>query len=273
MIDKKKLNSILNSNNEDLSKTERKINAYVLENPEEVIYESISSISAKLEIGEASLVRYFKKLGYQSFSHFRLELYKALESSKEVKANSYIDDVTDNLIEIIKRTKENIDESQLDLAAELILKSKIVFVAGMGLSHTSALDMFSKLLSIGVNANCVDDLHFSYMYSATLNKDSVVIIYTFSGETKEMIKVAEDCQARGAKIIAISNFPNSTIHDYADIFIETKCFNNDIYHGFFGSKIAEAYVSDLLITNMALRDEEKTRKFNLEAERLTGKRR
>lgn len=261
-IDKKKLNSILNSRNEELSKTERKINEFVLDYPEQVIYDSISNIATKLKIGEASLVRYFKKLGYQSFSHFKMELYKAVESSREVKDNSYLENVTANLIDVIEKTKKVVNKDIIEEATNLILKSKQVFIAGMGISHTSALDMFSKFVRIGVNANVIDDSHFMYMYTAILDSECCAIIYSFSGETAEMIKFAKDCKAKGIKVIVISNYINSTLHTLSDIFIETRGFDNDIYSGFYGAKISQLYISDLLVTNCALKNIDKTREYN-----------
>ena len=262
MIDKLKLNFLINRENQDLSKTEKIIHRYVLENPEQVIYDSLSSISKKLNIGEASLVRYFKKLGYQTFNLFKLELYKAIESLRNFDESPYIDNVTNNLIEVINNTKKAVDLVAIDKAKQIIINSRQVFVAGMGISHTSALDMFSKFLRIGVNATVIEDSHFSYMYTAVLNQDCCIILYSFSGETQEMIKLACDCKEKNIKVIVISNYVTSTLYDYADVFIQTCGFENDISSGFFGSKISQLYVSDLLVTSCALADIDKTKEYN-----------
>ena len=261
-IDKAKLNYIINSEQYELSKTEKIIHNFVLENPEQIIYDSINSISRKLNIGEASLVRYFKKLGYTSFNHFKMELYKAIESLRISYDKPLVENVTNNLIDVINKTKEIINQEDIDKATDIILNSKQVFVAGMGISHTSALDMFSKLLRIGVNASVLSDSHFSYMYTAVLNNECCVILYSFSGETQEMIKLAHNCKEKNMKVIVISNYKTSSLYDLADVFIQTCGFENDINSGFYGSKISQLFVSDILVTNCALVDVDKTREYN-----------
>ena len=261
-IDKAKLNFIINAEQQDLSKTEKIIHEYVLENPEQIIYDSLNSISRKINIGEASLVRYFKKLGYSSFNHFKMELYKAIESLRILDDKPVVDNVTTNLVEVINKTKEVVNQEDIDQATKIILNSKQVFVAGMGISHTSALDIFSKFLRIGVNATVIADSHFSYMYTAVLDEACCVILYSFSGETQEIIKLANNCKEKNMKVIVISNYRSSSLFDLADVFIQTCGFENDISSGFFGSKISQLLVSDILVTNCALADLDKTKEYN-----------
>ena len=211
-IDKVKLNHIINSEKVELSKTEKIIHNYVIESPEQIVYDSLSNISKKLGIGEASLVRYFKKLNYTSFNHFKMELYKAIESLRESNNKPYIESVTSNLIEVINRTKEVVNHKDINEATNIILNSKQVFIAGMGISHTSALDMFSKFTRIGINASVLSDSHFSYMYTAILDSNCCVILYSFSGETQELVKIANNCKEKNMKVIVISNYVNSTLH-------------------------------------------------------------
>ena len=132
----------------------------------------------------------------------------------------------------------------------------------MGISYTSAQDLFSRLLKIGVRSSVVTDSHFGYMYAAVLDQNSCIIIYSFSGETPEMIKIATYCKEKNIKIIVISNYKNSTLHDLADIFIQTSGFENDISSGFFGAKISQLCVSDLLVTSCALKDVNRSKEYN-----------
>ena len=47
----------------------------------------------------------------------------------------------------------------------------------------------------------------------------------------------------------------------ADVFLKTSGFDNDISGGFFSSKISQLYVSDILVTNCALQNVEKTKEY------------
>ena len=260
-IDKKKLDSIINKQNIPLSKTDLKIHDYVLGNYNQMVYDSLGSISNKLHVGEASLVRYYRKLGYTSFNHFKMEVYNAVENLRIQTDSPFIENITHNMMDSIKRTKENLDTAAIEKATEILLNSKHVFIAGMGISHTSALDMFSKFIRIGIPATVISDSHFSFMYSSILDSGDCTILYSFSGETQEMIKIANICKERNIKVIVISNFDNSTLTEVADVLLKTSGFDNDINGGFFSSKISQLYISDILVTNCALRNVSKSKEY------------
>ena len=261
IIDKIKLESVLMKERITFSKTEQTIHNYIMENPEQVIYDTINSITTRLHVGEASLVRYFKKLGYSNFTAFKMDIYRAVQEISIRSELPFVDNITENMIDVIQKTKASIDMKLIEQATDIILGSKQVIIAGMGTSHTTALDMFSKIIRVGVNAIVINDSHFSYMYSAILNEESCAIIYSFSGETEEMIKVAKMCKERDIKTIVISNYSNSTLFGLADVFLKTNGFENDISGGYYCSKISQVYVCDILVTSCALRDIDKTKKY------------
>ncbi len=261
VIDKKKLESILVKERVEFSKTEKIIHKYIIENPEQVIYDTLNSIMTRLHVGEASIVRYFKKLGYVNFIAFKMDIYKALQEISIKNELPFVDNITNNMIEVIQKTKASIDMKAIDAATDIILESKQVIIAGMGTSHTTALDMFSKILRVGVKPIVINDSHFSYMYTAVLNEETCAIIYSFSGETEEMIKFAKNCKEKNVKTIVISNYANSTLNSLADVFLKTNGFENEINGGFLCSKVSQIYVCDVLVTSCALRNIEKTKKY------------
>lgn len=262
-FDLKKFSSVLNPNKIEFSKSEQKVHDFVVANPLQVVYESLSSIAAKICVGEATVVRYFKKLGYSNFTNFRMAVYKNYENLHVANDSPFVDNICENMIEVINTTKESLNMNNIEEASRLMLNSKYVLIAGMGISHTSALDMFTKCLRIGLPAIVIDDSHFNYMYMAVAeSKDMVCLLYSFSGETEEIINIAKRCKDKNIKVIAISNYLNSTLYNYADVFLQTKGFENDINGGFFSSKLSQLFISDVLITNCALKDENKTHTYN-----------
>ena len=53
---------------DNLTKNEKKLSTYILENVNEVIYDSIQSIASKTNTSPAAIIRFSKKLGYNGFS-------------------------------------------------------------------------------------------------------------------------------------------------------------------------------------------------------------
>ena len=151
VIDKIKFESILVKEHISFSKTEKTIHNYIIENPEQVIYDTLNSITMKLHVGEASIVRYFKKLGYSNFISFKMDIFKALQEMSIKNGLPFIDNITENMMDVIQKTKASIDMQAVEKATDIILASKQVIIGGMGTSHTTALDMFSKIIRTGVN--------------------------------------------------------------------------------------------------------------------------
>ncbi|WP_025725143.1 MurR/RpiR family transcriptional regulator [Acholeplasma granularum] len=241
-----------------LSKTELIIHNYVVGNPEQVIYSAISQLSNLLEVGEATILRYVKKMGFDGYASFKLELFKEFDATKEITNKPYIEQIASNMETTIQETKARINEKEIDKAAHLILNSKKVLVIGQGASHISAQDTFSRLIRIGIDAVVVHDTHLLYMYTSILNPDTVVISYTFSGETKEIVKASELAKKSGCKVIGITNYEKSAISNLSDVTLYTSGYEQNLQGGVLSSKISQLFISDVLITRCSLLNEEKS---------------
>ena len=70
------------------TKTEKKIIDAMLDiPPEEIIYLSISDLASRLNVADATLVRFCKKLGYNGFQEFKLHLSQETGMRNQVSAD------------------------------------------------------------------------------------------------------------------------------------------------------------------------------------------
>ena len=73
------------------TKTEKKLIEGLMKiNGDELIYLSITELSAKLKVAEATIVRFCKKLGYNGFQDFKLSLSKELGIQEDTSNNSVV---------------------------------------------------------------------------------------------------------------------------------------------------------------------------------------
>lgn len=251
----------LEKNIENLSKTELIVHDYVINNPEQVIYSSILQLSNLVNVGEASIMRYCKKIGFNSFTNFKMELFKMLDEAQETANLAYIEQVTENMIKTINVTKKRLSEEDIDRASEMILNHKRLLIIGQGSSNITAQDAFSRFIRIGIDTSIVLDSHLLYMYSSLLNKDTVVLCYTFSGETYEVIKTAKIAKENGCPIIGVTNYASSEMTKIADLCLFTSGYEKNIKGGFLSSKVSQLFVSDILITRCAIGNAEKTKDY------------
>lgn len=245
-----------------LSKSELIVHYYTIHHPEQVIYSTVSQLSHLMGVGEATVMRYCKKIGFNSFVQFKMELFKLLGEAETSACMPYIDQIADNMTKSILATKNIIDETQIELAKDLILGSKRLLITGQGASNITAQDAFSKFIRLGVDASLVLDNHLLYMYSSIIDKNTVVLCYSYSGETQEVIKVAKLAKENDCKIIGITNYESSEIAKLSDICLYTSGYEKNIHGGFFSSKVSQLFLTDVLVTRCATEDLAKTKKYN-----------
>jgi DNA-binding MurR/RpiR family transcriptional regulator len=245
----------------NLSKTELIVHDYVLQNAEQVIYSTVAQLSSLIGVGEATIVRYCKKIGYSSFVQMKMEFFKIISEYQDSAAMPYIERIEDTFIKTISATKALINETDIELAKDLILGNKRLLITGQGSSNITAQDAFARFTRIGIDASLVIDNHLLYMYTSILDENTVVICYSFTGETKEVIKVAKMAKQNGCKIIGITNYETSEIARLSDVCLYTSGHDN-VQSGFFGSKVSQLFITDVLITRCANENLKKSLHYN-----------
>ena len=106
-------------------------------------------------------------------------------------------------------------------------KAKRIFIFSKGLSDNVASELALKLQIMNKNVVYNSDSNIMQELSAHTGMDSVVIIFSMSGSTPELISVAEKASMMGAKIIAITCAPAELpINRMAHIRIKGYCHHN-----------------------------------------------
>lgn len=231
-----------------LSKTEKKVADYFIEQKGEVVYQTLLEISKKIAVGEASIVRFVKKIGFGGFQELKLEIAKEDTEELSEKYEDYIDLVELNMLNIIKNTKLVLEQDKLNQAIEMIEKSKRICFYGVGTSGLTAQEAQNRFMRMGKIGNCVIDNHFQMMYSAALNEEDLVIAFSLSGNTKDIVEAVKLAKKSNVKVIAITSYILSPLAEMADCVILTACKENPLDGGSLGGKISQLYIVDLLCT-------------------------
>ena len=67
----------------DFTKSEKKVAKYILENRGAVIYFTIIEFSEKVEVGEATIIRFCRKLRFKGFHDFKMALAQELSLNNQ----------------------------------------------------------------------------------------------------------------------------------------------------------------------------------------------
>lgn len=117
--------------------------------------------------------------------------------------------------QVVKNIAENYAR-KVDELARKIEKAKGTFFIGAGTAHNASLAgvyLFSKIAEKHVNTALASE--FNYLEDF-LTRESLVIAFSQSGETIDVVEPLNRAKEKGARIIAITNSLGSTIYRMAD---------------------------------------------------------
>lgn len=254
--------TLVNTRTNELTETELLICKHIQENREEFVRSSISKAAATMSVGEASIIRFSRKLGFTGLTQLKRKLRDELENGVvELQALSSISEKTTSFLDIasqlarntevsIKQTASLVTEEQLNQVASWLNHSEHVYFYGIGMSAVSALGAKYRFMRIRQNTDALIDNHTLLLNSNNISENDVIIAITHSGESKDIINAVRTAKKNGAKVIIISKFAQSKVSEYADIILLTGGTSNQ-YESDSSTIIAsQMYIIDLLFHSM-----------------------
>lgn len=264
---------IIRSSYNSLTKSEQKVADYVLLNTNNVIYSSIDELAEMANVGDTTVLRFCRKVGYKGFQSFKMALAQDLtvqmanyedKLSDEIQYGDTINEVSQKtlnyMIQGLNETKVLLAEKSLEEAIEYIINARRVEFFGVGTSSLTALDAVYRFIRIGINAGCYIDTHIQNMNASLLTADDLAIGISFSGSTKDTVEALSLAKKSGAKTICITHYAKSPITKYSDIVLISGSKENPLQGGAISSKVSQLMVIDIIYNNVFLRIYEKALK-------------
>ena len=224
---------VITENSNSLTESEARVADYALSNASCMAGMSVQEFSRNAGVSVATTVRCCQKLGFQGYRDFCLSLIQNHYSPEQLdyvintesNANSMRDKVTRVLtanVETIRLAIKTLDYDALDKAADLISKARHVCFVGMGTSHIVCNDAMTRFMRIGIDAVCYSDPHSSVVAVTHYDSRDVVVAVSHSGITQEVYEVQKIAQQNGAKIIAITTYPDEIVGCSSDVVLRTN---------------------------------------------------
>ena len=252
-----------------LTKSEKKIADTILRSPDLVSQCPLSEIAKHLEVGEATLVRFCRTIGFKGFSDFKLELSIELatkDNNDETVLETEIMPSDDSLTNaqklqaavsnVMEETINLLDLKQLDHVVKAIKKAGRVFLFGVGSSGVTAEDAKNKLMRIGFQVDATGNNHFMYMQAALLTSSDVAIGLSHSGYSAETAHTLKIAKQNGATTVALTHSLRSPVTEYADYVLVNGNKQGKLQGDSIGTKIAQLFVLDLIYALLVQGEEE-----------------
>ena len=125
----------------------------------------------------------------------------------------------DEIVECIKCSIDELDVQQVEQLIELMLraKNKKIFTVGMGRSGFVARAFALRLMNLGFSVYFLGET-----ITPAARKGDILMAISGTGSTKMVLTASIAAKEIGAKVIAVTSFPQSALGQMADLAVEIK---------------------------------------------------
>ena len=127
--------------------------------------------------------------------------------------NEAIEEIVDNVKVVSAETNEKSIIEMMDI----LTTSKNVFLLGQGRSGLVARAFAMRLMHLEIGVYVVGET-----ITPAIDDDDCLLAISGSGETSYIISTAKIAKQRGAKIVAVTSYNDSTLGEMADLVIHIK---------------------------------------------------
>ena len=206
---------------------------------------SITEFSEKVGVGDATMLRFCRKLGLKGYSEFRFLLSQSTDDQQGAAGND-ADEILSNMVTALHSTHELLRQEEIEKAAGIALQARRLYALGSGNSGLAAQEFCNKVLRFGLPCSYWADSHFQTIAASLLGPEDALILFSVSGGTKDMLDIAKHAIQRGVKLIIITNYLKSPLAKYADALLCVVAKSAPLNSGSLVSKVSQLYVIDVL---------------------------
>ncbi len=246
----------------ELSKSEAIVADYVSTNPDEVINLSVSALADRCGVSEPTIIRACRNMGYSGYQSLKVALIQGQSATVEYAGEEVLetDSMQDTITKVfgaaadaIALTRNNLNISDMEKAAEALLNAKRIYIFGVGGSAAVASDIQHKFSRLGLVATAYSDLNLQAIVAAYAGKDDIVFAVSHSGSSKAVVDNAQIARSNGATVISLSSTGKSPLTEIADISLFTNANETRYRIVALSSRIVELTIVDALYSFMSFR--------------------
>ncbi|MEU7834076.1 MurR/RpiR family transcriptional regulator [Nonomuraea sp. NPDC052129] len=249
-----------------LSSAERRVADALEAAPQELLRLPLKAFAERVGVGEATVVRFCQSIGYDGFRGLRIELAtRALVTTSDplspVSPSDDVATITDKVlrsgIDVLTDTLATIDKSAVSAAVDAIAEASRVECFAVGSSVPIALDLYYRLLRLGVPTSVATDPHMQATSAAHLTDTAVALGISHTGRSFETHATFRYAKAAGAKRILITSYRGTPIGELADIEIVVASPEPTLRPDAVSSRLAHLAVVDAISVALAMKDPER----------------
>ena len=247
-----------------LTASEKKVADFVIANPRNTQFMSISELAEECDVAEATVSRFCRRLGYKGYNAFKLAVANSTarrvgepplsgEPSPEDSVQEMCQKLYGNDIEALAQTLALVRPEQVAAAGEILGTAGRVLCMGQGGSMIMAMEAAHLFSTAYPNFQPVYDSHLQTIAAATLTPRDAMLFFSYSGSTRELMDLLEVVREQGARIILVTHFPKSPAAAFADVILQCGANEGPLQLGSVAARIAQLFVIDVLFAEVCRR--------------------
>ena len=222
-----------------LREAERKVVRALLAHTAEAPRLGVTSVARLANVSEASVMRLCRSFGFHGYSDFKVQLIQdlaiadaqphlepVLEDTEDVTSQDDIATVARKVfrmdMHVLADTLRVLDMQKLEEAVDMIAKAERVEIFGVGGSSLIAQDAAYRMMRVGIAASATPDPHIQAIRLALATPRDVVIGISHTGETRDTLEAFTLAVEAGARTIAVTSTPRSSLASMAQIALVTS---------------------------------------------------
>ena len=268
---------------ESLTPSERRIADYFETNLDKLVDTSILEVAEACQTSKSAVVRLCKKSGYRGYKDFLnavsadLAVRSRTDEPTDILPGSSIAEichiVTANSIRSLENTLSVLDMDAMARAVDAISHANRIDFYGVGSSGIIAQDAAFKFRRIGLNTFSSLDSHYQIISASTLAPGDVALVFSYYGETRDIIDSMSAAHKSGATVISITKFGKNAIAGTSDVALHVASAETLPRSGALSSRMVMLQIVDMLFTAVASQNYDSVREtLNRTAEAVKSKR-
>ena len=245
----------------NLNKSEKKVAAVILDDPEASTQSSIATLATKAKVSEPSVNRFCKRFGASGFPDFKLKLAKSLVSgvryvSSAVELEDSSDEFTpkifNNSIHALSLVRDSINPALVARVVDQLVQARRIYFFGLGTSAAVATDAEYKFFRFNTPVSSHHDPLMQRMLASAGGVGDLFFCISHTGLTKTLIETAQLARENGATVVGLTA-PNSALSQACQWALELDVPEDTDEYLPMTSRIVHLVVLDVLATGVTLR--------------------
>lgn len=250
-----------------LRKSEQQVAKYILKHTNEIEQLSLEQLAKKADVSQPTVLRMLNACGYKGYKDAKIAfveerlqregngIYDSL--GIELEQSNRIEDIPGkvirNTIRLLEDSLQALSAKELKKAVKSIEKAEKVCIFSVENSNAVAVDLMTKLLYLGIECEFNEDYYLQSIRAGHMKEGETAIGISYTGTSKNTVDVLKQAKKRGATTIAITNFANTPLTEYADIVILTSnkqlLYGKDIFSRTIHLAVVDMIYMGLIIEN------------------------